>query len=229
MLCDVSKNTNIMLVQTQAHLFLAEQRSVFQDENIRNCAVLPYGHNFIHKILSFSDDTLRGGYSLNRVLTEPLELIIIPLVGGIEYQDNHNCKEAVFIEAGSSFKISLQSGTQYQISNPYTESDLVNFLHIWRTNTSANFSSEIVLFNWVEKNILIPILNDKTCFMGKYGGREEGLLKCDDSSAFIWIVEGVFEVQNRLLHAKDALALWNLEDIDFEALSNDAIIIIFKF
>lgn len=228
MLCEVGKNINPMLVQTQAHLFLAEQRIILQDENIRNCAVLPYGHNFIHKILSFSDDTLRGGYSLNRTLNEPLELIIIPLVGGVEYQDNYNCKDSLFIEAGSSFKISLQSGTQYQISNPYTESDLVNFLHIWRVNTSASFEPEIVPFNWVEKNILIPILNDTTCFMGKYGGREGELLKCDNSATFVWIVEGVFEVQNRLLHPRDALALWNLEEIDFEALSNDAIIIIFK-
>lgn len=41
---------------------------------------------------------------------------------------------------------------------------------------------------------------------------------------FVLVIEGVFEVEGRLLHSKDGLALWNMPlIIELEALSHDAI------
>ena len=45
---------------------------------------------------------------------------------------------------------------------------------------------------------------------------------------FVFIIEGAFEVQNRLLEARDGLSLWNLSKLEFEALSNDAILMIIE-
>jgi redox-sensitive bicupin YhaK (pirin superfamily) len=42
------------------------------------------------------------------------------------------------------------------------------------------------------------------------------------------VIEGAFEVQDRLLHAKDGLAVWDTNEIDFEALSNDAILLLWE-
>jgi hypothetical protein len=47
---------------------------------------------------------------------------------------------------------------------------------------------------------------------------------------FGFVIEGAFEFQNRLLETRDSIALWNEDNetlqIEFEALSNDAIILI---
>ena len=49
-----------------------------------------------------------------------------------------------------------------------------------------------------------------------------------NNGIYAFIIEGVFEVQDRLLHTKDALDLWNTDEIDFEALSNGAILLLFE-
>ncbi len=66
--------------------------------------------------------------------------------------------------------------------------------------------------------------------MGKYDGRKKGdyVLKNKNNGVFAFVIEGVFEVHDRLLHAKDALAIWDADEIDFEALSNGAILLCWK-
>ena len=66
--------------------------------------------------------------------------------------------------------------------------------------------------------------------MGKYDGRREGVFKLtkDTHTVFAFVIEGAFEVQNRLLHARDGLGLWNLDEVEFEALSNEAIILLIE-
>jgi redox-sensitive bicupin YhaK (pirin superfamily) len=65
-------------------------------------------------------------------------------------------------------------------------------------------------------------------FIGQYDGRAEGIFTSwnPNHSAFIFVIEGAFEVQNRLLERRDGLALRNAEMVEFEALSNGAIVLI---
>ena len=73
------------------------------------------------------------------------------------------------------------------------------------------------------KNLLVSI--------GKFSGRREAVykMKSAQSNLFVLVIEGAFEVQGRLLHAKDGLALWNEPgEIEMEALSNDAIIFLIE-
>ena len=43
-------------------------------------------------------------------------------------------------------------------------------------------------------------------------------------AVFCFVIEGVFELEERLLYAKDGLALWDSRQADMETLSNDAIV-----
>ena len=45
---------------------------------------------------------------------------------------------------------------------------------------------------------------------------------------FAFVIEGAFELEGRLLHARDGLALWNLEKIEWEALSGGAILLVLQ-
>jgi len=45
---------------------------------------------------------------------------------------------------------------------------------------------------------------------------------------YVFVIEGAFEVQNRLLHARDGLSLSSATEVEFEALSNDAMLLILE-
>lgn len=223
-----------MLTQTQAQLFLADQRGCSQTEGYRSFHTFNFGQYRAEgrepfgTIQAFNDDTLRGGESIKMCLEKPTQILIIPLVGGVIYSDNKS-SEKVFIEAGESLSIMADKGTEYEIANPYESEDLVNFLHIWLKNDEP-YKQETAFFDLNKKDRLHPFLNEKTGFIGKYKGRGEDVYTLINAQSGIlaFVIEGVFEVQNRLLHSRDCLTLWDLEEVEFEALSNDAIILLLE-
>ncbi|MCB0664287.1 MAG: hypothetical protein KDC80_00620, partial [Saprospiraceae bacterium] len=76
------------------------------------------------------------------------------------------------------------------------------------------------------ENNLMPI-NHET-WIGSYSGRKDGELNfsSERNEVFVFILSGVFEVENRLLQSRDALLLNKIHRLEFEALCNDAIIVI---
>lgn len=79
---------------------------------------------------------------------------------------------------------------------------------------------------------MLPLFSSQARgFIGRYDGREEGIYEVQNPDAhgvFVFVIEGAFEVQNRLLHARDGLSLINVAEVDFEALSNDAMLLILE-
>jgi redox-sensitive bicupin YhaK (pirin superfamily) len=53
-------------------------------------------------------------------------------------------------------------------------------------------------------------------------------LKNKNAGLFVFVIEGAFEVEGRLLHERDSLALWETGKAEMEALSNDAIILVIE-
>lgn len=45
-----------------------------------------------------------------------------------------------------------------------------------------------------------------------------------DTGIFVFVLQGAFETEGRLLHERDGLALWDVDKIEMEALSNDALV-----
>ena len=82
------------------------------------------------------------------------------------------------------------------------------------------------------KNQLLAYFSNQTDFgfIGQYDGRKESVytLKNPQNGIFVFVIEGVFEVQNRLLHARDGLALPDISEIELEALSNDAVVLLLE-
>ena len=92
---------------------------------------------------------------------------------------------------------------------------------------------DIIAFNLENKNQLLSIqtpLSKNAFFIGQYGGREEDeyVLKNFSNSVFVFVVEGAFEVANRLLETRDGMALSHIETVEFEALSHDAILLLLE-
>jgi len=223
--------------QIDATIFLADQRGCSQTDWFRSF----HGFNFgayqskhrqpFGRLRVFNDDTLAASKSLKMQVDENTEVILLPLVGAIEYRNSLG--EAGFVEAGQVQIFSATQGMEYEITNPYPD-ELVNFLQIWLTGNEQAFTPSLIhhSFNFQQKNQLHPLLSTQTkAYIGQFGGREEGVYDVqhpDRHGICVFVIEGAFEVQNRLLHPRDGLALQGVDTVEFEALSNDAILLLLE-
>jgi hypothetical protein len=131
--------------------------------------------------------------------------------------------------------------TAIEIKNAY-ENDLVNFLHIQIMADAAALPVQD-LFNFdinrfPNRLVKMNAMNGKkydaplpfVLSIGKFAGRQEGRYHLSDpqNTLYFFVIGGAFEVQQRLLQPRDGLALWNAGTIDFEALSNDAVLLVME-
>lgn len=232
-----------MDTQLQAQLYLADQRGCSQLDYFRSFHSFSFGQYVDEHKLSFgalqvlNDDTLTAGNRIRMQLESTTDVVIFPIVGGLEYKSSLGDG---FLEAGQAQTFSLASGMDYEIINPY-ETEQINFLQIWLTNNSRDFTPGLrqTSFDLSDKNKLLPAfsVNENALrssgFIGKFDGREDGIYKLENPKAagvFVFVINGVFEVQDRLLHERDGLSLMNIQEpvIEFEALSNDAILLLME-
>ena len=224
-----------MISQTDGQIYLSNARGITNRSTFRSFHTFNHGNYYdesrkaFGNLIALNDDTLASGNSVIINVDREVEITVIPIVGDIEIQDNKDAR--IQLEPGELFRISCKKGDYYQIHNPY-KNELVNFLQIWqeREPSTEIRSNKQIKFE-LDKNKNYLQLIGENCHIGKYTGRNEGHIRVQANGIFGFVIEGAFEFQNRLLEARDSLALWNNEateplEITFEALSNDAIILI---
>lgn len=229
-----------MVQQNKGKIFLADERGHNEMDGFSSYNTFNFGqYQLEHKapfgpLYVLNDDTLAGGKSISMTMQAHTLLLLIPVVGAITYNDNHG--NSTLIDTGECQVYAMPNNTTFQIGNPY-RNEMVNFLQIWFYNTAVvedDNGPQVIFFDFVNyKNQLTPIPSDNTPFklaMGKYDGREGSIYKLSDdrNGVFVFVIEGSFEVQYRLLHPRDGLALWEADGIELEALSNDAIILVME-
>ncbi|MBA4853487.1 pirin [Emticicia sp. BO119] len=225
-----------MLTQTEGQIYLSNLRGITNRKIFRSFHTFNHGSYSdeskkpFGNLIACNDDTLAAGNAIITNVDKALEIFIIPIVGGIEVKDNKDQK--FFLDAGETLILKLSKGDYYQVSNPFKD-ELVNFLQIWIENdpVSINLTNRQISFDLDGNKNQLKTIGDK-CYIGKFSGREEGGLTINDrdKGVFGFVVEGAFEFQNRLVETRDGIALWNEDNealqIEFEALSNNAIILI---
>lgn len=238
-----------MDTQTQAQIYLSDQRGCSQLDFFRSY----HGFNFgsyqaegrepFGALQVLNDDVLMAGHRVCMQVERSTNVVILPLVGGLGYKSDAG---KGFLEAGQVLILSLTSGMTYEISNPY-DTETINYLAIWLINSSDDFkvAHQINSFDFQIKNRLFPVFDladdasfgntASRAFIGRYEGRQEGIYpvysgrdKGLATGVFVFVLQGAFEVQNRLLHERDGLALLAIQngEVEFEALSNDAMLLL---
>jgi hypothetical protein len=81
----------------------------------------------------------------------------------------------------------------------------------------------------VHINELVMITDEEAPYfisVGKFNGRGEAIYqrRGGDTGIFIYVMRGAFEAEGRLLHEQDGLAIWDVDKIEMEALSNGALV-----
>jgi redox-sensitive bicupin YhaK (pirin superfamily) len=234
-----------MITQTEGQIYLSSQRGCSQLSWFRSFHTFNFGlyqdpgREPFGDLQVFNDDTLAAGKSFKMQLEGNTDVLLLPVVGAVEYKNSLG--ETGILEAGQMQIFSAAKGMAYEITNPY-ETELVNFIQIFLTNNDDSFTPKIkeIDVDLENRNKLFPLFYSKQNgpathqesfgFIGKYSGRSEDFyqLKNPENGLFVFIIEGACEVQNRLMEARDGVSLRNLDELEFEALSNDAIILIFE-
>lgn len=232
-----------MIQQTSAKIYLANERGCNENERMRSCCTFNFGrYNQEHKqpfgsLHVWNDDTIAPLQSIKMHIDEDCYIVLVPLVGTIAYQDSVG--NDVVINVGQIYIAYSLKGMLAEIKNNYTD-ELVNFLqvrvaanncHVHETSAMFNFN----LDDYKNRFALMEAAYGKELVenlpfyigIGKLAGREEIEYAPGKSGngVFVFVIQGAFEVQHRLLHERDGLALWETDMVEAEALSNDAIVL----
>lgn len=229
-----------MFPTTQAQIYLEGLRGQFQADGFRSFRTFNFkeyraaDRGPVGTLEVVNDETLMPECSHVLRVEQFCQVILLPIVGAIEV--NEEGREPRFINSGEVLFLPAFPDDYYTITNPYPD-EAINYLQI-RVNDGEFLSTPMSLsgitsqFNLSETNTLLPVRgyngSSAHLFIGQYDGRVEGIFTSwnPSHSAFIFVIEGAFEVQNRLLERRDGLALGNAEAIEFEALSNGAILLV---
>jgi hypothetical protein len=222
-----------MSLALEARIFLANQRACSEFTSFRCFSTFNEAEDAFGAMHDLNDETLAARQSIDASIGENTDILIVPIVGGLEIIDSQGFHD--FVGVGEAQLLCLEEGMEYEITNPY-DTELINFLQIRLSNLSDSFAykTEKTIVNLNQKNELLPLFskigNLYTSFVCKYEGRKEGVhaVQKAGNGVFVFVIEGAFEVANRLLETRDGLSLKNIEIVEFEALSAEAILMIFE-
>ncbi|GAA5094519.1 hypothetical protein GCM10023210_26170 [Chryseobacterium ginsengisoli] len=153
-------------------------------------------------------------------------ILIIVLYGEILINDFEKP-----ISAEQIFTLKSSDNNFLTIKNnlPNEKADILIFE--LKSKTEGDFFT-VEDLNLDQKNTLIQISENLKLpnFIGLYDGRreEEYSLYKKGKSIFGMVINGAFEFQNRLMEVRDAIIISKLETLEFEALSENALIIFFE-
>jgi hypothetical protein len=224
---------------TPGKIFLADQRGLTESSVLRRYSTFNFEKYYSEHKQAFghlflcNDESIVGGKVTFFLSKEDSLQIFMPITGGIDIVANG--KEFA-LETGQIQVLNTGKGEVLEISNPY-QNDVINYIQFGiKTDMFLMRASEL-LFNFdFEKNqnqLLEIIANPKLPFKlsaGIFAGREEAVYKMQSPNHqfYTFIVDGAFEIEGRLMHARDALALWDIELVELEALSNHAIVVVLE-
>jgi hypothetical protein len=226
-----------MIKQTPAQIFKSDSRAISESDTFQILSTFNFG-----TYQDWSRKPFGTLNVLNEITLVPLqktftfldadtEVVLLPLFGGIDYKDSLG--ETDFIRIEQIKHISAQKGMSFELSNPY-DFENVSYLEIWFSAKTKNFKAKTNRFDFgfSERNKMNPLFDFSNTmgFIGIYDGRQEGFytLKNHLNGIFVFVINGAFEVENRLLQEKDGLSLKKIATIEWEALSENAILVLFE-
>jgi hypothetical protein len=219
---------------TEAVIYLAEKRGCTQSLTYRsfhcfNMAVHKNKSAF-HDLVALNDETLMpAAHVVHSLLTDHM-IVLLPVIGKLEYKLDDEVSAA---DAGECVLLYGKKGSSLSLTNPYKE-EAINFICAWLDHHKSG--EQYILPSGFDldktKDTLTTLFTTEhvKCQIGKFSGRKnvELTLRNAARGAFAFVLEGAFEVEDRVLHQKDGLAISTASKISFEALSNDAILLMIE-
>jgi len=210
-----------MITQTEGRIILSDMQPHTQTPTFHKTHIWEKGETQNYELEYVEKVLLLPNCTFSLPVSSVHSILIIPYIGDL-YVENTRIGQKC-IEEHQTF--SLQANLYSEILNPYQD-EMVTFFIAKYSNVLAEELNDISI--QVSKNELLPI--PASSWIGQFEGRQKGEVSLSNNhkDILVYVVDGAFEVQDRLLHSEDALLLNSVDVVDFEALSNQAILLIFE-
>lgn len=215
-----------MQQQSQARIFLADKYQVFQTEYSRSIHVFTDRTPAFNNLAAVKDETLAARSSIEYCFNTGT--LLLPVVGNLifrlgEKEAELNCGEMLIMNSTSAIKISNLYNDcliNYIIVNFEIPFDKATMVHQYPFDLNAN------------KNKMLDVFSNSTLgiSLGKFEMRRETTYYFlgRSKACFCLVIQGSFEIEGRLLHERDALAVWDTEEMDIESLGKESILLLIE-
>jgi len=186
-----------------------------------------------------NDDVITGGSGFGRHPHDNMEIVSIPLYGGIEHKDSTGTNAV--IKQNDVQIMSAGSGIRHSEYNYYKDQE-TNFLQIWVFPEKRNitprydqktfkpedrinrFQTVVAPDNdkavWINQHAWLSLANLKSGFSESYK------IKKEDNGVYIFVIEGSITVNGQSLFKRDAFGIWHVDACDITADTDAEILLI---
>lgn len=214
-----------MLVQTPSQIFKADF-AFWKKENKSVINEVIGKENNASDLKTVTEVVLDENGSFEFESEENSTLIILTLYGKIQLN-----KFRKVISSEEVFTLKTKEKSTVKIKN-YLNDEKTDILIIELKSLQPENAFFIEELTILKQNTLIPISKklETPNFIGLYEGRKEETYSIynPDKTIFGMVINGAFEFQNRLLETRDSILLREIDVLEFEALSENALIIFFE-
>lgn len=219
----------------QSQIYKSDSRGNNESDRYRCLATLNfenYQDDFrkpIGKMVVFNDETIGCLNTITFKIQENQIVILIPLVGKINVKTNDS---NLILYPNEVCVFDFYENQIFEIQNS-SATELVNYLQIRVTaNEVLNPVFNKLTYSLDEKNKLNPVFSIQNTigFIGCFNARKSAFynLKNPKNYLFAFVINGAFEFQNRLIEKGDGIRFNGFEALEFEALSENAIVLILE-
>jgi quercetin 2,3-dioxygenase len=186
-----------------------------------------------------NDDIVKAGFGFGQHPHDNMEIITIPLKGALEHKDNTGGHG--IIKRNDVQVMSAGSGVEHSEFN-HSKTEDVNLFQLWifpdRKNVAPRYDQKT--FNeadrlntfqtvvkpygndglWIYQNAFISLGNFTNSQKAVYNIQSKG------NGAYILVIEGNVEIDGKILEKRDAIGVWNTENVDVNINENAELLVI---
>ena len=223
-----------MITQNSAQIYLADKRKQRQTSGYHCWSTLGFdnyqdeANKAFGSLFLFNYQILAPDQNTTVVTQADCIYYILPLYGGVQLEKESENNKLILSQKIE--QLVCKQETPFQISNPFSEN--VSYVIIGFISKTNNLKRQLISFDFQEKNKLTTIFENEIAniFVGNFDGRKEAVyhLKSKQNGIFAYIIQGAFEFENRLLETGDALSIKNIDSVEWEALSQNAMLLLIE-
>lgn len=229
------------MTPTPGQIYLADQRGLVTSPQQQRFCTLNFGsytaagREPFGRLLAVNEESLAPGQAVAFPVAQATSLLLLPVTGEVAYGASTGLAGAVDVEEVQL--LALPAGSTVELRNPYDDA-VITLLHLWLAADEASLPVHSQLFTYqfaaLDNQLaeLVPATAQYhfSLYLGRFQGRCEAVhqVSAPGHRLFALVLAGAFELEGRLLHAHDGLALWDCPAAELEALSNDALVLLLE-